>query len=119
MLIIGSIVWISLRSILFYIIATRISRNLHNRMFKSLMQAPMHFFDTNPLGRILNRFSKDIGAADDRLPNFLLDFLQILTVMCGILAMVILTNPYMVVIIAILGILCFKTFQTLKFSLIF
>ena len=28
----------------------------------------MAFFDTTPLGRIMNRFSKDIAVLDDRLP---------------------------------------------------
>ena len=33
------------------------SKNLHNEMTKSVLRAKIEFFDTNPLGRILNRFS--------------------------------------------------------------
>ena len=29
--------------------------------FKGVIQSPIRFFDTNPAGRILNRFSKDMG----------------------------------------------------------
>jgi hypothetical protein len=32
-------------------------------MFASVIQAPVTFFDANPVGRVLNRFSKDIGMS--------------------------------------------------------
>ena len=48
------------------------SRNLHNTMFDKILRAPPRFFDINPSGTILNRFSKDIGSMDEMLPLTLL-----------------------------------------------
>lgn len=31
---------------------------LHLTMLRRILQAPMHFFDTTPIGRIVNRFAK-------------------------------------------------------------
>lgn len=50
------------RSIGFYWICSRISQNVHNSMFNGIISTTMHFFDTNPSGRILNRFAKDMGC---------------------------------------------------------
>ncbi|XP_033100977.1 multidrug resistance-associated protein 5-like isoform X2 [Anneissia japonica] len=36
------------------------SGRIHNKMFNKLILAKMQFFDTTPIGRILNRFSKDM-----------------------------------------------------------
>ena len=73
LLIYGSIVMLSLlltlaSSFCFYLATLKASENLHERMTKAVIQAPVLFFDTNPVGRILNRFSKDIGNMDDSLP---------------------------------------------------
>ena len=38
------------RAILFYFICVNASRVLHNRMFASVLGAPVRFFDTNPIG---------------------------------------------------------------------
>ncbi len=45
-------VWVSCitRTILFYILALRAARVLHNRLFTTLLRAPVLFFDTNPVG---------------------------------------------------------------------
>jgi ATP-binding cassette subfamily C (CFTR/MRP) protein 4 len=50
-LFVGS-VWVTslLRSFLFYILALRSARVLHDRMFTSVLRSPMLFFDTNPIG---------------------------------------------------------------------
>ncbi len=45
-----------------------LSQTLHNKMLESVTRAPMEFFDSNPLGRIINRFSKDTACADGAVP---------------------------------------------------
>jgi ATP-binding cassette subfamily C (CFTR/MRP) protein 4 len=42
---------------------------MHDNMFTKVLRTPMIFFDTNPVGRVLNRFSKDIGLVDELLPD--------------------------------------------------
>lgn len=71
------IVTLLCRSIYYYRTAMNASKNLHNKMFSSLLHAPMRFFDINPSGRILNRFSRDIGMIDEILPRIILEALQV------------------------------------------
>ncbi|XP_060675528.1 ABC transporter C family member 2-like isoform X1 [Ziziphus jujuba] len=40
------------------------AQRLHEDMLNSILRAPMVFFHTNPLGRIINRFAKDLGDID-------------------------------------------------------
>lgn len=72
-----SIIVLVTRSIYYFKVAMTSSKNLHNRMFSSLLQAPMRFFNINPTGRILNRFSRDMGMIDEILPRFMLEALQV------------------------------------------
>lgn len=41
------------------------SKEIHQNMADSVMRAPMTFFETTPIGRILNRFSNDIYKVDE------------------------------------------------------
>lgn len=43
------------------------SRNIHIALLKSVLSNKMSFFDTTPVGRIINRFAKDMAAVDERL----------------------------------------------------
>ena len=44
-------------------------RKLHWIILIGVLHAPMSFFDTTPIGRIINRFTKDIDFVDGALPN--------------------------------------------------
>ena len=44
-------------------------RRLQEAMLQAVIRSPMSFFDTTPIGRILNRFAKDIESIDKSIPN--------------------------------------------------
>ena len=67
-----------IRAYLFFHSSLRSSERLHDKMVTCLLQAPVLFFDTTPAGRILNRFSKDIGCIDEILPKTFLSAIQYL-----------------------------------------
>lgn len=41
---------------------------LHNALLERVLRLPVAFFDSNPSGRILNRFSRDTDIMDSALP---------------------------------------------------
>ncbi|XP_008214580.1 probable multidrug resistance-associated protein lethal(2)03659 isoform X1 [Nasonia vitripennis] len=85
------------RSSAFFDMCMRASRNLHDAMFTSISHATMRFFNTNTSGRILNRFSKDMGAVDELLPIALIDCLQIGLTLVGIIVVVAISNPWLLI----------------------
>ena len=73
----------NLRTIILLIYCSiRASKNLHNDMAFSVLRSPMQFFETTPVGRIINRFSSDIDSIDSSIQhifsvfaNCILDYL--------------------------------------------
>ena len=43
--------------------------SLFEKLLSGVLYAPMAFYDTTPLGRMLNRFSKDTYSVDEQIPN--------------------------------------------------
>lgn len=64
--------------VLLYYAAARASRVLHETCLKHVLRAPMVFFDTIPIGRIVSRFSQDMDSVDTRLPAIVVDWLYCL-----------------------------------------
>ncbi|OWF53711.1 ATP-binding cassette sub-family C member 9 [Mizuhopecten yessoensis] len=60
-----------LASGLLYVAGIQASKVLHSTMLDTILHVPIRFFDTNPTGRILNRFSSDMSQIDQKLPNTL------------------------------------------------
>uniref|UniRef100_A0A672S338 ATP-binding cassette, sub-family C (CFTR/MRP), member 4 n=1 Tax=Sinocyclocheilus grahami TaxID=75366 RepID=A0A672S338_SINGR len=73
------------------------AETLHNRMFNSILRTPVHFFDINPIGRILNRFAKDIGYLDSLLPWTFVDFIQVFLQIIGVIAVASSVIPWILI----------------------
>ncbi|XP_055636392.1 ATP-binding cassette sub-family C member 4-like [Toxorhynchites rutilus septentrionalis] len=93
------------RSISFYKTSVHASQNLHDSMFKGCVSTTMRFYDTNPSGRILNRFSKDMGSVDELLPKAILDASQIILSMLGTIIVTVTVNPWFLVPMAFLAVI--------------
>lgn len=70
------------------------SQRLHDQLLDRILHATMTFFDANPIGRILNRFSKDIDQMDVLLPITEMDFLQSAFIAIGALATIAVILPW-------------------------
>lgn len=68
-----------LRTFGFFFMCLRISLKLHDQLYHGIIRAWMYFFNANPSGRVLNRFSSDIQNVDVTLPQAMMDSLQVFT----------------------------------------
>ena len=76
-------------------------------MFSCVLKSPVRFFDLTPNGRILNRFSKDVGNMDELLPACLIDVLWII---CSVISSIVIVAsgvPYMLIPAFLLGVVFF------------
>ncbi|KAI8806674.1 P-loop containing nucleoside triphosphate hydrolase protein [Cladochytrium replicatum] len=47
--------------------STRAARTLHTDALDRVLAAPVSFFDTTPIGRVINRFSRDVDQVDNTI----------------------------------------------------
>ncbi|EYC38271.1 hypothetical protein Y032_0728g1885 [Ancylostoma ceylanicum] len=83
------------------------SRNLHAPLLRNLLHSPMSFFDTTPLGRVLNRCAKDIDVVDMLVPmTFRYLAACALQVISTLVVIVISTPIFVVVILPLASLYC-------------
>ncbi|KRD23269.1 ATP-binding cassette domain-containing protein [Streptomyces sp. Root264] len=68
-------------------------QSLHKGMLEKVLRAPMPFFDENPSGRVLSRFSADTETIDLELPEYTMDTLKIAVGMVVPLLALAVTSP--------------------------
>lgn len=76
-LIVCTLVLYIMRTFGFFMICLKISLRLHDSLFNGIIRSYMNFFNNNPSGRILNRFSSDITNIDVALPQAMLDSITV------------------------------------------
>lgn len=84
-------------------VSIKVSRHLHNTMLKSVLRAPMSFFDSTPLGRVINRFTGDIQKLDSTLPYMLYYFVRSALNMFMCIITVLIGAPVVIIIVIPLG----------------
>uniref|UniRef100_A0A8C5AQH9 Cystic fibrosis transmembrane conductance regulator n=1 Tax=Gadus morhua TaxID=8049 RepID=A0A8C5AQH9_GADMO len=87
------------RAMLFFYVLVKSTETLHKRMFDTILRAPVHFFDVNPIGRVLNRFSKDIGQMDVLLPITFVDACQVLLLTIGVIVVSAMVVPWILILV--------------------
>ncbi|ELU17727.1 hypothetical protein CAPTEDRAFT_146185, partial [Capitella teleta] len=83
------------KTVSYYQMSIKSSSCLHSKLYDSVVRAPISFFDNNPKGRIINRFSADIGALDNFLPDNLYKFIKYVGYVIGNMMVMVIIDPYL------------------------
>ncbi|AOW04564.1 Plasma membrane ATP-binding cassette (ABC) transporter, putative [Yarrowia lipolytica] len=75
-------------------IGNNATAKMHIEAVDGILHAPMSFFDTTPLGRIMNRFSKDTDTMDNEISDQTRLFLLTLSQIIGIMILCIIYLPW-------------------------
>ena len=101
----ASLIFAIFRAYGFLVVTLRCSERLHDKMMVAILQAPVLFFDSNPVGRILNRFSKDVGCVDELLPKTFLFSIQLALLVFASILIPTVTNPWLLIVIVPVSVL--------------
>uniref|UniRef100_A0AAR5P0Y0 ABC-type glutathione-S-conjugate transporter n=2 Tax=Dendroctonus ponderosae TaxID=77166 RepID=A0AAR5P0Y0_DENPD len=103
---VGQFIVMFFATLVLYIGTLNAAKKLHVLLLSNIIRAPCSiFFDVTPVGRILNRFSKDVDTLDTVLPLTLRAWITCLFSVLGTLAVTSYTTPPFTIIIAPIGIL--------------
>ncbi|KAF9090660.1 hypothetical protein BGX29_011350 [Mortierella sp. GBA35] len=68
---------------------------MHDAAFKRVLYSPLAFFDTTPLGRIINRFSRDVDTLDNVLWSTMYEFTITIVTLMGTFILIIVVFPWL------------------------
>lgn len=90
--------WLAERLLWLYRSA-RAGAAIHDAALAGILSAPLRFFDRTPMGRILNRFARDMEAVDDHLTwNFEQSF-KALSQTIGSMVLILIVMPFIALVI--------------------
>ncbi|KAF9510628.1 hypothetical protein BS47DRAFT_1395829 [Hydnum rufescens UP504] len=84
------------------------SVKMHKDSIQRVIHAPMSFFETTPLGRIMNRFSKDVDTLDNTLGEALRMMTTTLSQIIGAVILISILLPWFLIPVGIVILLYFN-----------
>ncbi|KAJ0181350.1 hypothetical protein K1T71_003435 [Dendrolimus kikuchii] len=94
---IATVVVALIRAFMFFSLCMKSSITLHDKMFEYISRSPMSFFHSNASGRVINRFSKDMGAVDELLPQAMIDCFQIMLNLVGVIIVILMIDITLII----------------------
>ncbi|KAF9182238.1 hypothetical protein BGZ51_004856 [Haplosporangium sp. Z 767] len=82
----------------------RAARLLYQKLLLAVVRAPLRFFDTTPVGRIMNRFSKDFETVDGSIANNCAQLLTLIMSVSSIIIVLAYITPLFVVVAAVISV---------------
>ncbi|XP_062453681.1 multidrug resistance-associated protein 1-like isoform X1 [Rhea pennata] len=83
------------------------SRTLHHQMLDSVLHLPLQYFESNPVGQIISRFTKDLFVVDIRFHYYLRTWLNCTLDVIGTILVITSASPLFLVVVIPLGYLYF------------
>ncbi|KAL7687470.1 putative sulfonylurea receptor, AAA+ ATPase domain-containing protein [Plasmopara halstedii] len=86
------------------------SKKIHHHFLRHMIKGTMQFFDTTPVGRILNRFSSDLNTIDTKLNSSIVQFVTMFLALLSMLAIQSSTAPVLLLLL-IPVFICYVAYQ--------
>ncbi|XP_055346866.1 LOW QUALITY PROTEIN: multidrug resistance-associated protein 1-like [Paramacrobiotus metropolitanus] len=98
-------IFIYISALVLALSCVRASRRLHSEMLHRLLRAPLSFFESTPVGRIVNRFSRDLDTLDNQLPAHFKMWLNGLFILISVLILICISTPIFAAVVPVVAIL--------------
>lgn len=90
---------ITLNWFVFIVFFTNGARHLHSKMIRSFLNVRISFFDENPSGRLIRRFSGDYAQILDEIPNLFTDIANGIAAIIIVLVIVAYQAPIAILVV--------------------
>ena len=97
--ILAYIVLCILRAAVIFAFVHTSTTNMHNTMSYKVLRAKILFFDSNPIGRVVTRFSKDVSVLDFIIPTLSIFIVQGIFRTVTVAITVSIINPYLFIVV--------------------
>ncbi|KAJ2814906.1 hypothetical protein GGI24_006227, partial [Coemansia furcata] len=99
------VIWRVIQMWFVYSGAIRAARSLHSRLVRRVVRATPRFFDSTPLGRIINRFSRDMYTIDESTMDTLVWWSCDILAVLSVLAIITAVTPIFIIVAAAVSLL--------------